>query len=243
MQQGKPATVTLLSGDAPSCYRRTLLSMRAITCGLLVLAFMSHSAAAQSRRGVEIIEQALASKPDVAAGARLYEEHCASCHGERALGDAKTGTPALAGQIPLYVIKQLVDMAERERNVPEMHRIVSRKELSQPQSIADIAAHVGRMSPNSAPQVGDGGQLALGKRYYQGLCAFCHGEQGEGNEQHATPALRGQHYSYLLAQMRELANMHRYSVDVAIVEALDGLSFAQMQAVADYSARLPEGRR
>jgi cytochrome c553 len=138
------------------------------------------------------------------------------------LGDAKAVTPALAGQIPLYVIKQLVDMAEREREVPEMHRVVSRKELSRPQGIADVAAYVGQLPPNSAPEVGDGTQLALGERYYQGLCAFCHGEQGGGNEQHATPAPRGQHYSYLLAQMRELANMHRYSVDVAIVEALDG---------------------
>ena len=201
---------------------------------------ISHSVAAQSPRGVEIIEQALASKPDVAAGAALFKEHCAGCHGERALGDAKAVTPALAGQIPLYVIKQLVDMAEREREVPEMHRVVSRKELARPQGIADVAAYVGQLPPNSAPEVGDGTELALGKRYYQGLCAFCHGEQGQGNEQHATPAVRGQHYSYLLAQMRELANMHRYSVDVAIVEALDGLSFAQMQAVADYSARLPE---
>lgn len=217
--------------------------MRTITYGVLVLICMEHSAAAQSHRGVEIIEQALAAKSDVAAGGRLYKEHCASCHGERALGDAKSVTPSLAGQIPLYVIKQLVDMAERERDVPEMHRVVSRKELAQPQGLADIAAYVGQMSPNSAPEVGDGAQLALGKRYYQGLCAFCHGEQGEGNEQHATPALRGQHYSYLLAQMRELANMHRYSVDVAIVEALDGLSFAQMQAVADYTARLPEASR
>lgn len=199
-----------------------------------------HSAAAQSRRGVEIIEQSLAAKANIAAGERLFEEHCSACHGERALGDPKAGAPALAGQIPLYVIKQLVDMAERERDVPEMHRVVSRKELSRPQGIADVAAYIGRLPPNSSPEVGDGTELALGKRYYQGLCAFCHGEQGAGDEQHATPALRGQHYSYLLAQMRELANMHRYSVDVAIVEALDGLSFAQMQAVADYTARLPE---
>lgn len=213
--------------------------MRAIACAVALI-FISHSAAAQNHRAVEIIEQALARKPDVAAGANLFKEHCSTCHGERALGDASAVTPALAGQIPLYVIKQLVDMAEREREVPEMHRVVSRKELAQPQGIADVAAYVGQLSPNAAPEVGDGVQLAMGKRYYQGLCAFCHGEQGQGNEQHATPALRGQHYSYLLAQMRELANMHRYSVDVAIVEALDGLSFAQMQAVADYSARLPE---
>jgi cytochrome c553 len=213
--------------------------MRAIVSAA-VLIFISHSAAAQSHRGVEIMEQALACKPDVAAGEKLFKEHCSSCHGERALGDAKSVTPALAGQLPLYVIKQLVDMAEREREVPEMHRVVSRKELARPQGIADVAAYVGQLPPNSAPEVGEGTELALGKRYYQGLCAFCHGEQGGGNEQHATPALRRQHYSCLLSQMRELASMHRYAVDVAIVEALDGLSFSQMQAVADYAARLPE---
>lgn len=212
--------------------------MNALARAAMLVCF-SLPAAAQNQRSVEIIEQALASRPDVQVGAALFKEHCSTCHGERALGDAKAGTPALAGQIPLYVMKQLVDMAERERDVPEMHRLVLRKALVRPQGIADLAAYVGQLTPNPAPEVGEGTQLALGKRYYQGLCAFCHGEQGEGNEQHATPALRGQHYSYLLAQLRELANMHRYSVDTAIVEALDGLSFAQMQAVADYTARLP----
>lgn len=127
MLQGKPATATLLSGEAPTRHRCTLPAMRALARAI-VLIFISHSAAAQNHRGVEIIEQALASKPDIAAGAALFQEHCSSCHGARALGNAKAVTPALAGQIPLYVIKQLVDMAEREREVPEMHRVVSRRQ-------------------------------------------------------------------------------------------------------------------
>jgi cytochrome c553 len=82
-------------------------------------------------------------------------------------------------------------------------------------------------------------QLALGKRYYQGMCAYYHGAQGGGNEPHATPALRRQNYVHLLMQMRLLAVGHRYSVDPAVTESLNELSFDQLTAMADYASRPP----
>ncbi len=207
----------------------------------LILMLLSHSAAGQSQRSVEVTERALALTPDVPAGRALFKEHCASCHGERANGDPRTVIPSLAGQVSLYLIKQLVDMAEYGRDVPEMHRVVSRKALITPQAIRDVSTYLSQLPPNRSPEVGAGDDLAAGKRYYQGLCAFCHGEQGEGNESHATPAVRGQHYSYLIAKMRELNAMHRYSVDMAIVEALEGLSFDRVTAIADYMSRWSDG--
>jgi hypothetical protein len=36
------------------------------------------------------------------------------------------------------LIKQLMDMGEHEREIPEMHRVVSRKELARPQRIVDV---------------------------------------------------------------------------------------------------------
>ena len=130
-------------------------------------------------------------------------------------------------------------MAEGERTSMDMHRITARKSLTTPQAIGNLARYLGSLDPNPKAETGDGIDLATGKRYYQGLCAFCHGAQGGGNEAHATPALRRQNYSYLLMQMRELAADHRSSVNVEIVDMLQQLSFDKFTAIADYASRLP----
>lgn len=211
----------------------------AIGVTIVVIVLAVRSAAAQTERAAELIERALALHADVSSGASLYKDFCASCHGAQALGSAAPVTPSLAGQLPIYVIKQLVDFAEGDRTAPEMHRVVALKQLASPQALSDLATYLRNLPPNPRPELGDGKNLAAGKRYYNGLCAFCHGASGEGNEQHATPALQHQHYSYLLMQSRQLAVGHRYSVPVEVIEVLEKLPFDQMTAIADYASRLP----
>lgn len=206
---------------------------------MVIAAMLAGAAVGQEIRSTEIIERALQAKPDTEAGKRVYREHCIACHGAQAHGNANNVVPALAGQLPIYVIKQLVDLAEGERAAADMHRIAAKKPLSTPQGLSDIAGYLATLDPNPKPETGDGAQLAMGKRYYQGLCAYCHGAQGGGNEAHATPALRRQHYSYLLMQMRDLSADHRYSVDVEIVDMLQQLPYDQLSAIADYASRLP----
>ena len=210
-----------------------------VGAGIVSSILLARSAAGQSPRNIDIIERTLQLQADVDKGRELYAGHCAACHGAEAWGNASTVVPALAGQLPIYVIKQLADLAEGQRTAPEMHRVVAMKPLNTLQAIRDIASYLGTLDPNPKPEVGDGAQLAMGKRQYQGLCAYCHGAQGGGNEAHATPALRRQNYSYLLMQMRSLANGHRYAVDLEISALLQDLSFEQLTAIADYAARLP----
>jgi cytochrome c553 len=208
--------------------------------GLLLWAsLICAPAEAQEFRRDELVEQALRVTPDISAGKKLFAQQCARCHGKEAYGNANDVVPSLASQLPIYLIKQFVDMAEGERASTDMHRIAARKSLTAPQAIGDLARYLGSLDPNPKPEVGDGTQLAMGKRHYQGLCAFCHGAQGGGNEAHATPALRRQHYSYLLMQMRELSADHRYSVSPEIVEMLQQLTYDQFAAIADYASRLP----
>ena len=207
---------------------------------LIATLLVGHSAAAQTRRGIEVIELAMALEPNLRHGGEIYEQHCASCHGKTALGNATEVIPALAGQIPLYLVKELIDLADGNRSLPEMHRVVARKSLTQPQALRDVATYLSTLPPNSQPEVGDGAQLGRGKQFYDGLCAFCHGLQGEGNAEHATPSLQRQHYSYLLAQMRQMAVGHRYSVDIVVIEKLEALPFEYLEAIADYAARLPD---
>lgn len=210
-----------------------------IAIAIALFALWSLTAAAQTQRASQIIERALALEPDDRDGAALYRELCAACHGKRGGGNAATVAPVLAGQIQHYLIKQLVDFAEGDRTAPEMHRVVALKRLTTPQAMRNLASYVNGLAASSAPEAGDGKQLALGKRVYDSLCTECHGMAGEGNEQYAVPALQRQHYSYLLSQMRSLAVGHRYSVDITVIQLLEALSFDQLTAVADYASRLP----
>ena len=133
---------------------------------LVVLILWGRSAAPQSVRGIEIIERAMSLQPNAANGENLYRELCASCHGKTAHGDAKAATPALAGQLQTYVLKQLADFAEGDRMTVDMHRVVAVKQLSTPQAMRDLAAHVSGLPPNPAPEHGDGKQLASGEHLY-----------------------------------------------------------------------------
>jgi cytochrome c553 len=211
----------------------------AIAVIALVLALFTRAAAAQTERGNALIEQTLATRPDKQQGEHLYREVCSSCHGAKAYGSADPVTPSLAGQLRLYLIKQLVDFAEGDRTEPEMHRVVALKRLSTPQAVSDITAFLADLPANPGPELGDGTALAAGKRYYDGLCAYCHGKQGEGNAGHATPSLSRQHYAYLLMQSRRLAVGHRYSVPVEVIQVLEKVPFDQLTAIADYASRLP----
>ena len=211
----------------------------AIALVAVALALVTRSAAAQTERGIALIEQTLAAKPDKHHGARLYRELCSSCHGKKAYGGASPVTPSLAGQVRLYLIKQLVDFAEGDRTEPEMHRVVALQQLSTPQAMSDVATFLTDLPANPRPEAGDGSALVAGKRYYEGLCAFCHGPVAQGNAGRATPALSRQHYSYLLMQSRRLAVGHRYSVPIEVIEGLEKVSFDELRAIADYTSRLP----
>jgi cytochrome c553 len=205
---------------------------------IATIALSGRSASAKENRREEIVEKALALKPDVLQGQELYRRRCLSCHGRQADGDAESVTPALAGQVTSYLIKQLADLAEGYRELPEMHRQIARAELSTPQAMRDLATYMSTLPPGDA-QRGDGKKLELGKSVYRSTCAQCHGAGGEGNDRNKVPALRGQHYSYLLRQARQIATGHRYSVDVSVRAILESLSLDALTATADYISRLP----
>jgi cytochrome c553 len=204
-----------------------------------VLALCGRSASALVNRVEELVESSMALEPDTIDGRDLYRKHCMSCHGRSAQGDAKTVTPALAGQVSSYVIKQLADIVEGYRELPEMHRQIARTEMAAPQALHDLAAYLATLPALKKPELGDGKQLELGEQIYTSVCADCHGARGEGNDGSRIPALRGQHYSYLLRQSRQIASGHRYGVEFPVIVVLGALSVDQLTAVADFISRLP----
>src|SRR5687767_11509467 len=80
-------------------------------------------------RRTQLLNEAVRATPAPMRGALVYREYCMSCHGPAALGDAEQVIPALAGQRELYLLKQLIDFVESDRDTPEMHRLMARKEL------------------------------------------------------------------------------------------------------------------
>ena len=204
----------------------------------MVVMLLGEPVIAQTRRSVELMDRALELRPDTSRGRALYQQHCASCHRVDAYGDTGKVVPALAAQLPVYIIKQLADIAEGQRTAPEMHRVVAAKPMSTPQALRDVASYLGSLNPNSEPEHGDGTKLAVGKRNYQILCSSCHGRHGAGHEGHATPALRGQNYAYLLMRMRDIATGHGSTLDITVTESLEQLTYEQLTALADYASRL-----
>jgi len=196
------------------------------------------SAFASTTRVDQLVRTALQLDPNTSRGVALYLQNCARCHGQGAIGDARNVIPALAGQREAYLIKQLADFTELERESQEMHAVVARSALNEPQAWADVAAYLSQLPAARFPETADGKGVELGEAIFQEQCASCHEEDGRGDDDGFVPSLRDQHYSYLVRQMRSLAASHRLNVDADLVRFIDSLDTEEMTAVADYLSRL-----
>jgi cytochrome c553 len=185
-----------------------------------------------------LVRTALQLDPNVSHGAALYLQNCARCHGQGAIGDSHNVIPALAGQREAYLIKELADFTELERDSQEMHAVVARASLNEPQAWADVAAYISRLPPTQFPETADGRGVELGEAIFQEQCASCHEEDARGDDDGFVPSLRDQHYSYLVRQLRAMAASHRLNMDQDLVRFIDSLDSEEMTAVADYLSRL-----
>lgn len=190
-------------------------------------------------RSTELLIRALNTTPNAAQGQATYEQQCASCHGPRAWGNADQAIPALAGQRELYLLRQLADFAEQERESDEMHRVPLQLSTDPTPAWRNLAFFLAGQSRNPRPQTGDGRALDLGSGIYRDVCAQCHGDGGEGDDAILSPAIVGQPYSYLLKQLRGITSGHRYAnVELELALMLDSMTTDEMAAVADYISRL-----
>jgi cytochrome c553 len=211
---------------------------RLVAAGLGLLCLLGVAAAqASATRAEQLIGAALQLDGDVTRGEVVYAAQCASCHGKAASGDPARVIPALAGQRAAYVIKQLADFTEFERESRDMHDVVDRAAIAKPQVWADIGAYLGRLPPARFTEHGDGSGLRLGAAMYREQCTSCHGDDARGNDEEFVPSLRGQHYTYLLRQMRSIATWHRLHVEDNLIRFLDSLNTDELTALADFLSR------
>jgi len=174
---------------------------------------------------------------DVEAG-KAKSATCAACHG--ADGNSLAPTfPKIAGQGERYLIKQLKDIRDGARQVPEMTAFVTG--LSD-EDIADISAYFAAQTPT-----GGGADEALvekGKRIYMAgiedkgipACLACHGPAGAGIEAAGFPRLAGQHDAYTKAQLNKFSmNQRTNDGDTRIMRAIaERMHATEIEAVSSY---------
>ena len=124
---------------------------------------VASSASAALERVDELTATALGLDANTQRGATLYAEQCAGCHGPQAHGAAEHDIPALAGQRRAYIVRQLAQFIERDRIATQMHKVVSREAVREPQSWADLALYLNNLPPPKHSDTGDGKHLSLGE--------------------------------------------------------------------------------
>lgn len=132
---------------------------------------------------------------------------CSACHGADGNSPAPN-FPSLAGQGEPYMVKQLIDIRDGARSVPEMVPFVMGVS---DQDFADMAAYFA--SQTAKPGIAKEEFVNLGQRIYRGgieekgvpACLACHGPTGAGITLAAYPRLAGQHTAYTNKQLTDFS--------------------------------------
>ena len=186
--------------------------------------------------GLAIAGMAFA-KGDPVAG-KEKASNCLACHGATGVSSVPN-YPSLAGQGERYLAKQIADIKQGQRVIPEMMPFVST--LSK-QDINDIAAfYASQPAPVGATE---SKYISLGEEIYRagnakkGIpgCAACHSPTGQGNSLAGFPRLSGQHEAYTVKQLRAFREGDRKNDgDTRVMRTIaEKLSNKEIEAVANY---------
>jgi cbb3-type cytochrome c oxidase subunit III len=129
---------------------------------------------------------------------------CGACHG--ADGNSLAPSfPKIAAQGERYLVKQITEIKNGDRQVPQMMGFVAGLNET---DIADIAAYFA--SQSTASGAADPALVEAGKRLFLGgneatgvpACIACHGADGKGMAAAGFPRLAGQHAAYTETQLK-----------------------------------------
>ncbi len=176
---------------------------------------------------------------------------CGACHGVDG-NSLNPEWPSLAGQVPQYLRKQLLDFRAGLRTDPLMSPMA---QALTDRDIDDLVAYFSTRKPKVAlaPQAAGAGAALYfrGKsRPHATACIGCHGQRGEGNGAWGkflaapptvlAPAIGGQQGGYLVKQLKAYRDSARKN-DLAQVmrDIAKSLSDQEISAVAEFVATLP----
>lgn len=167
----------------------------------------------------ESVSQQRAPEPvSVARGRDIYQHHCIGCHAVHGTGDSFLAVPALAGQRPEYLRRQIERFSLDQRHSSRMRWAFNQVSMNTPEAAIDVATYLSQLP---APKVAEGDSRfqAQGKASFIAHCAACHGKNALGNADGTVPSLRAQHDSYLVNRLRQFASA-RPAVEIG-AHALD----------------------
>ena len=191
------------------------------------------------------LNSALRDRPDLLHGQALFDDTCIACHGPDGGGQPNGSVPAIAAQPSRFIIRQLVDYRHGRRPDLRMEHSTGRHRLVNAQDIADVAAYVSQLAPTQAADVGAGNHLLEAQSMYERACVPCHGDSATGDAGSAVPRLAGQHFDYLMRQMRNAAadrGGQRPTFPREHAMLLQRFDDADLIDLADYLSRLGQAR-
>jgi cytochrome c553 len=158
---------------------------------------------------------------------------CQACHGPN--GNSTVPLfPILAGQTARYLYLQLRDFQEGRRHDPQMAPIVA--PLSR-DDMFDLAAFFAAQKPRPPAFTPDAQRAARGeKKAAETLCTMCHLKQFMG--QNEIPRVAGQHYEYIVKQMRDFKSGARKNDAGNMASVSKTLSDDDIDDLAHYLAGL-----
>lgn len=181
------------------------------------------------------------AKGDATAG-KSKSTTCTACHGSTGVSPAPNW-PNLAGQGERYLIKQITEIKDGERSVPEMMPFVN---ALTKRDIADLAAfYASQLTPQG---VTDEKYVSMGAALYRGgdvkkgipACSSCHSPTGKGNFLAGFPSLTGQKADYTAKQLHDFREGDRTNDgDTRIMRTIaEKMSNREIEAVSHYLSGL-----
>ena len=192
----------------------------------------------------EELNSALRDRPSLLHGQALFDDTCIACHGPDGSGQPNGSVPAIAAQPSHFIIRQLVDYRHGRRPDLRMEHSTGRHRLVDARDIADVAAYVSQLPPTRAADVGAGNHLLEAQGMYERACVPCHGDSAAGDASSAVPRLAGQHFDYLVRQMRNATadrGGQRPTFPREHARLLQRFDDADLIDLADYLSRLGRG--
>jgi len=169
---------------------------------------------------------------DLEAG-RKKAEACTACHGPGG-NSAVPQFPILAGQTARYLYLQLRDFKEGRRKEPTMDPVVA--PLSR-EDMLDLSAYFAAQKLKPGNFKVDDKRAARGKaKAEETLCTMCH--LGGFMGQNEIPRVSGQHYEYVVKQMKDFKNYRRTNDAGNMTAVTKTLSDQDIEDLGHYLASL-----
>lgn len=169
---------------------------------------------------------------DPARGAAIAAQRCAACHGADGRSIAAE-IPMLAGQQREFVTLQLILFREGIRPVPAMQAAADK--LSD-EDVEALAAHYAGLPARAAERAPRDTALAARGQAVSAArnCGVCHLPDYAGRAQ--VPRLTRQHEAFLARTLAEYRDGRRVGIDTQMNGAVQGLSDADIAALAHHLA-------